>query len=299
MPQNAYNPGAEYANSDFDVRQRFTLSLTYAIPGKKGYAQALEGWELNSIITLQTPQYWGRWMRERTLPASVRCPSALPRTARSAGISMATRTISNRDRQEFRNSPERQPSRSDQQCGLQCESSGAGWRISRRATGRWHLFGCYAKGNSIMIPPALGTIRQHGPQHLSRIPVSGTWISRWRRTGILASASAPSSGPSSSTFSTIPTWPILTAARMVSASMIHRSAASVAVAPLRTLPPPTRSLVRGAAALGSTRAEAYFLMRADFAKSGPELLRPHLFFKLERNRSRVDTVQRIIINPLD
>ncbi len=59
LPQNAYNPGAEYANSDFDVRHRFTLSMTYAIPGKKGYGQALEGWEVNSIITLQTPQFWG------------------------------------------------------------------------------------------------------------------------------------------------------------------------------------------------------------------------------------------------
>ena len=45
LPQNAYNPGAEYANSDFDVRHRLTVSLTYAIPGKKGYAQSLEGWE--------------------------------------------------------------------------------------------------------------------------------------------------------------------------------------------------------------------------------------------------------------
>ena len=42
LPQNAYNPGAEYANSDFDVRHRLTVSLTYAIPGKKGYAQTLE-----------------------------------------------------------------------------------------------------------------------------------------------------------------------------------------------------------------------------------------------------------------
>ena len=30
LPQNAHNPGAEYANSDFDIRHRLTLSLTYA-----------------------------------------------------------------------------------------------------------------------------------------------------------------------------------------------------------------------------------------------------------------------------
>src|SRR5208282_5939134 len=57
--QNAYNPGAEYGNSDFDVRSRFTASLTYALPGTKGYGQAFEGWELNSISTLQSAQPWG------------------------------------------------------------------------------------------------------------------------------------------------------------------------------------------------------------------------------------------------
>ena len=39
LPQNAHNPGAEYANSDFDMRHRLTISLTYAIPGRKGYGQ--------------------------------------------------------------------------------------------------------------------------------------------------------------------------------------------------------------------------------------------------------------------
>ena len=59
LPQNSSNLGGEYGNSDFDVRHRLTVSLTYAIPGRKGYGQTLEGWEINSIITLQSPQYWG------------------------------------------------------------------------------------------------------------------------------------------------------------------------------------------------------------------------------------------------
>ncbi len=57
-PQNAQNRGAEYASSDFDVRHRFTITATYAIPGKTGYAQLLEGWKLNTIVTLQTSQPW-------------------------------------------------------------------------------------------------------------------------------------------------------------------------------------------------------------------------------------------------
>src|SRR5215467_1915727 len=59
LPQNSANVSAEYGNSDFDIRHRLTLSLTYAIPGRRGHGQALEGWEINSITTLETPQFWG------------------------------------------------------------------------------------------------------------------------------------------------------------------------------------------------------------------------------------------------
>jgi Carboxypeptidase regulatory-like domain/TonB dependent receptor len=58
LPQNPNNPGAEYGNSDFDVRHRLTLTGTYDIPGIKGFAQLLEGWQLNGILTLQSSQPW-------------------------------------------------------------------------------------------------------------------------------------------------------------------------------------------------------------------------------------------------
>jgi hypothetical protein len=58
LPQNANNPGAEYGNSDFDVRHRFTLSATYDIPGIKGYGQVLEGWQINTIVNIQSSQPW-------------------------------------------------------------------------------------------------------------------------------------------------------------------------------------------------------------------------------------------------
>jgi hypothetical protein len=61
LPQDSTNPGAEYASGDFDIRHRFTFTTTYDIPGIKGYAQMLEGWKLNSIITLQTGQPWTVW----------------------------------------------------------------------------------------------------------------------------------------------------------------------------------------------------------------------------------------------
>ena len=48
-----------YGNSDYDVRHRFTFSMTYAIPGKKSPGQMLEGWQINNIVTLQSGLPWG------------------------------------------------------------------------------------------------------------------------------------------------------------------------------------------------------------------------------------------------
>jgi hypothetical protein len=59
LPQDSTHPQFEYASSDFDIRHRFTLSMTYAIPGRKSFGQLLEGWQLNSIVTLASAQPWG------------------------------------------------------------------------------------------------------------------------------------------------------------------------------------------------------------------------------------------------
>jgi hypothetical protein len=59
LPQDSNNVGREYANSDFDIRHRLTVSLTYAIPGKPGYFQMREGWEINTIATVESSQPWG------------------------------------------------------------------------------------------------------------------------------------------------------------------------------------------------------------------------------------------------
>ena len=56
LPQDG--PADQYANSDFDVRHRFTLSATYDIPGIKGYGQVLEGWQINAIVNIQSSQPW-------------------------------------------------------------------------------------------------------------------------------------------------------------------------------------------------------------------------------------------------
>ena len=58
LPQNSLNPGAEYGNSDFDIRNRLTVTASYNLPGIKGFAQLLEGWKVNTIVSLQGGLPW-------------------------------------------------------------------------------------------------------------------------------------------------------------------------------------------------------------------------------------------------
>ena len=57
-PQNNLNPDADYSNSDFDQRHHFSFTLNYAIPGRKGYGQMLEGWSVNSAVLIQSGLPW-------------------------------------------------------------------------------------------------------------------------------------------------------------------------------------------------------------------------------------------------
>jgi len=58
LPQDSAHPLLDHASGDEDIRHRFTLSVTYSLPEKKTKSQLLEGWQLNTIITLQSGQPW-------------------------------------------------------------------------------------------------------------------------------------------------------------------------------------------------------------------------------------------------
>jgi hypothetical protein len=46
------HPELDYGSGDYDYRQRFTMTGTYLIPGKKSPVQLLEGWQLNSTLNI-------------------------------------------------------------------------------------------------------------------------------------------------------------------------------------------------------------------------------------------------------
>jgi hypothetical protein len=148
LPQNSAAPHLEYASSDFDIRHRFTLSMTYAIPGKKSVGQLLEGWELNSIVTLSSAQPWG--------PTD----SATDVSGTGASATSATGI----ERWDFFGNPNDFTSghvgipfyagTSNAACVAQA--------ISPAMMASLGMFGCFAKGGSVMIPPALGSFGTMG-----------------------------------------------------------------------------------------------------------------------------------------
>ncbi len=58
VPQDNLNGALDYGPSNFDQRHHFSLTLNYAIPGRKGFGQMLEGWSINSAVLLQSGLPW-------------------------------------------------------------------------------------------------------------------------------------------------------------------------------------------------------------------------------------------------
>ena len=161
LPQDSTNVGREYANSDFDIRHRLTLSLTYALPGPKGHGQMLEGWEINSITTLQSPQFWGpidlgtdaagtgplpvsppanspiRWSFYRAGTASFGNPADF-KSGRGVGITF------------FKGGDPNMPA----SCVASALAEDGGNPGAETAS--LNAFGCYAAGNSVMMAPPQG-----------------------------------------------------------------------------------------------------------------------------------------------
>jgi hypothetical protein len=151
LPQDSNHPEREYASSDFDMRHRFTLSVNYLVPGKKSFAQILEGWELNSIVALYAAQPWG--------------PMDAGTDVSHTGASKVVLTGIERwdffgNPSDFTSGPTPIPSFAfgDPKMPAACLTQAA----AIGATASLMASGCYAKGNSIMIPPAPGTFGTMG-----------------------------------------------------------------------------------------------------------------------------------------
>ena len=144
IPVNSANPGLQYSNSDFDIRHRLTISLSYAIPGIKVPGQLLEGWQINSIITLQSGSPWGVQDLSNDF-------SGTGQVNNLDSYGQAWDFFGNPS--DFKSGPTPIPLIP----GGNAACTAAATKLGPAAVASLNVSGCYAKGSSVLIPPALGT----------------------------------------------------------------------------------------------------------------------------------------------
>jgi Carboxypeptidase regulatory-like domain/TonB dependent receptor-like, beta-barrel len=183
-PQDNTNPQAEYDSSAFDIRHRFTLSLTYNLPGIKSPGQILQGWQLNSIITVQTGAPWGvvdlgnnisgtsefqdRWnftgnaqdfqSNQNSIPYCSGFAATEGGGIDTSGVSCSQTTPAGSVNVPVGNFATA--------CATAAGASNAAVSLIN--------FGCFAQGNSVMTPPQLGTFGTMG-----RNPFRDSGIRGW------------------------------------------------------------------------------------------------------------------------
>jgi hypothetical protein len=168
LPQDSTNPQAEYGNSDYDTRHRFTLEASYALPGKKGFGQLLQGWKVNGILTVATGQPW----------------------LVDDSSDNFSNTSEGTDRWDFFGNPSDfqssaesiphcsgfNPANINDLSGVTCtEQSGVSGLVTTLPTSlaakctavapdptTLATGGCFVKGNSVMVPPVFGTFGTMG-----------------------------------------------------------------------------------------------------------------------------------------
>jgi hypothetical protein len=155
VPLDSYHPELQYASSDFDVRHRFTLSMTYTLPGRRSPGQLLDGWQVNSIVTLQTGFPWA--------------PQDFSNNFSGTGEVNNPESTGERwdffgNPKDFTSGPNPIPCFGDALCGngtavpqaciTAATSLGPGAVAQLGPSG---IGGCFMQGNSVLIPPANGT----------------------------------------------------------------------------------------------------------------------------------------------
>ncbi len=145
IPQDSANPTREYASSDYDMRHRLTLSPTYNIPGRKGFAQMLEGWQVTSIVSLYGAQPWGPMDAGNDLSHTGEATDRWDFHGHPSDFKAGAQpTAYLPGDASFDTAPS--PAESDPVCS-----------VNARDLTSLNFAGCYKVNNSVMTPPAPGT----------------------------------------------------------------------------------------------------------------------------------------------
>ncbi len=153
FPQDVYNPRLDYGSTNNDIRHRFTLSPTYAIPGMKSPGQMLQGWSVSGILTMQggLPWYPVDGSDDLTGTGEVSASAAGIQTWNYTGPTSA-----------FTSGPQSIPffaGATNPACVTAAEAPYSGNpTLTQLALASLTNLGCYVQGGGILTPPAYGAI---------------------------------------------------------------------------------------------------------------------------------------------
>jgi hypothetical protein len=162
LPMDSARPFLDHASGDEDIRHRFTFSVTYTLPEMKTKSQLLEGWQVNTIITLQSGQPWN--VNDQALDLSgtgeladrwnffgnpsdfkSQGPNGLPMISAGSFTLDANGNVTG--------------VASGAPAGASTCFADASIQAAKNMLG---FFGCYANGKSALLPPPLGTFGTMG-----------------------------------------------------------------------------------------------------------------------------------------
>ena len=154
-----FNYRSDYGSSDFDIRKRFTATVTYALPSKSGFGQLLQGWKVTSIVTIQSALPWG--LPPQPNGAQNADPTGIAEYHDRLNFYGDPKDFSGRKTDPVRfylpgTTPPLGRSASDlainnPACASKVGPSGS---LSYVSLQKW---GCFIEGNSVMVPPAIGS----------------------------------------------------------------------------------------------------------------------------------------------
>ena len=166
LPQDSRFPQLNYDSSVFDIRHRFTFSVTYNLPAVQAPAQLLKGWQLNSIVTLQSGAPWGAADLNNNISGTSENTDLWDFFGKPSDFKSGNSSIPYCSGSDFSNAatitctqgtPAGTVSLAAQTPTFAKACLAAATAINAFTVTSLNTFGCFAQGNSVMIPPEVGT----------------------------------------------------------------------------------------------------------------------------------------------
>lgn len=161
----------DYGPTGFDTRHRMTVRATYAVPGRKGYAQMLQGWQLSSLVNLIGALPWApadtssdfsgtgekndRWTLIGT-------PTDFSSYGRFVSIPCWGITSSAFGKNGTGCTVVSTVASMPQACVTAATNEVVNPAVGTTGLDSLKSFGCYMSGNSVIVPPAQGTFGNMG-----------------------------------------------------------------------------------------------------------------------------------------